>query len=56
MGGKVCLICKGKTLLGIANKTFDYKTFVDITLQCFVLLPQLIWIFTEGVGDGIESS
>ena len=31
MGGKVCLRCKGKTLLGV----------VDITQQCFVLLPQV---------------
>ena len=30
MGGKVCLRCKGKTLLGI----------VDSTQQCFALLPQ----------------
>ena len=35
MGGKVCLRCKGKKLLGIAN-----KKFVDINQQCVALLPQ----------------
>jgi hypothetical protein len=38
MGGKVCLRCKGKTLLGIVNKLLEKKTFVDITQQCFALL------------------
>ena len=33
MGGKVCLMCKGKTLLGIEN-----KKFVDIIQQCYALL------------------
>ena len=32
--GKVCLRCKVKTLL-------DVKKFVDITQQCFALLPQV---------------
>ena len=27
MGGKVCLTCKGKTLLGIVNKLFAFKIF-----------------------------
>ena len=36
MDGKVCFRCKGKTLLGIVN-----KEFVDITQQCFALLPQV---------------
>ena len=40
MGGKVCLRCKGKTLLGVVNKLLKAK-FVDITQQCFALLPQL---------------
>ena len=40
MGGKVCLRCKGKTLLGVVNK-FLKKKFVDITQQCFALLPQV---------------
>ena len=34
--------------------------FVDIPQQCFAMLPQvnfpaIIWIFTDGEGDGIES-
>ena len=35
MGGKVCLRCKGKTLLGVDKK------FVDITQQCFASFPQI---------------
>ena len=37
MGRKVCLRCKGKTLLGVVNneQTFENKKFVDITQQCF---------------------
>jgi hypothetical protein len=47
MGGKVCLKCKGKSLLGIVNKL----------LKFFALLPQvnfppIFCIFTEGEGDG----
>jgi hypothetical protein len=38
VGGKVCLRCKGKTLLGVEN-----KKFVDINQQCFALLPQVIF-------------
>ena len=42
MGGKVCLRYKGKTLLGIVNKLLvTNKKFVDITQQCFALLPQI---------------
>ena len=33
MGGKFCLRSKGKT--------FENKKFVDITRQCFALLPQV---------------
>ena len=40
MGGKVCLRCKGKTLLGVVNQLLRTKKFVDITQQCFDLLPQ----------------
>ena len=40
MGGKVCLRCKGKTLLDIANKHLKTKKFFDISQQCFALLPQ----------------
>ena len=45
MGGKVCLRCKGKIFLG----DVENKKFVDITF------PPIIWIFTEGEGDGIKS-
>jgi hypothetical protein len=46
MGGKVCLRCKGKTLLGIVNKllktksllTFCFQKFIDITQQRFALV------------------
>ena len=41
MGGKVCLRCKGKTLLGVVNKLLKTKKFFDITQQCFALLPQV---------------
>ena len=34
MGGKVCLRCEGKTLLGIVNK-FHVQKFVDNIHQCF---------------------
>ena len=60
MSGKVFLRCKGKTLL-ICQQTFYFQKFIDLTQQCFDLLPQvnfpppIIWIFTEGKGDGIES-
>ena len=38
MGGKVCLRCEGKTLLGIVNKLLKTKSLL-ITQQCFALLP-----------------
>ena len=28
MGGKVCLRCKGKTLLGVVNKLFVFKSLL----------------------------
>ena len=34
MGGKVCLSCKGKTLL-VVEQMFENKKFVDINQQCF---------------------
>jgi hypothetical protein len=37
---KVCLSCKGKTLLGIVKQSFENKKFNVITQQCFALLPQ----------------
>ena len=36
MGRKVCFWCKGKTLLGVVS-----KKFVDVTQQCFALLPKV---------------
>ena len=36
LGGKVCLRRKGKTLLDFL---FCFQKFVDITQQCFALLP-----------------
>jgi len=41
IGGKVCLRCKDKTLLGVANKLLKIKSFIDITQQCFALLPKV---------------
>ena len=40
MGWKVCLRFKGKTLLGLVNKTFENKKSVVNTQQCFALTPQ----------------
>ena len=53
MGGKVPLWGNGKILLG-------NKKFVDITQQCFALLPKVNFSannfnFREGEGDGIKS-
>ena len=60
MGGKVCLRCKGKTLLGIVNKLFVFKRLLTTSSNVLPLhlkqtFPLVIWIFTEGEGDGIES-
>ena len=35
MGGKICLRCKGETLLGIGT-----KKFVNNTQQCFAFMSQ----------------
>ena len=40
MGNKVCMRCRGKTLLVVVMQTFQNKKFVDITQQCFFLLTQ----------------
>ena len=60
MGGKVCLRCNGKTLLGIVNKLLKTKSLLTSPNNVLPLLhnqtfPPVIWIFTEGEGDGIES-
>ena len=60
MGGKVCLRRKVKTLLGIVNKLFVFKSLLTTASNILPLhlkqpfLP-IISIFTEGEGDGIES-
>ena len=53
-GVKIYLRRKGKTLLGIDNKTFCIQKFVDNIQQCFAFTTflSIIWIFTEG--DGIK--
>ena len=58
MGRKVCLRCKGKTLLGDVNKLFVFNSLLTTPWNILPLhikktfLP-IIWIFTEGEGDGI---
>ena len=57
---KVCLRCKGKTLLGIVNKLLKTKRLLTspsnvLPLHLKQTLSTIIWIFTEGEGDGIES-
>ena len=57
--GKVCLLWKGKTLLGICQQTFENKKFIEITQQYLYyylkenFLP-IISIFTLGKGNGID--
>ena len=41
MGGKVCLMSKSQNVAGRCQQTFENKEFVDITQQCFSLLPQV---------------
>ena len=41
MVGKVCLRCKRQNIVGPFQQTFENKKFVDITQQCFSLLPQV---------------
>ena len=60
MGGKVCLRCKGKIMLGIVNKLFVFKSLLAMTSNVLPLhlkktFPTIIWIFAEGEGDVIES-
>ena len=60
MGEKVCLRCKGKTLLGFVNKLLKRKSLLtspsNVLPYCLkqTFLP-IISIFTEGKGDGIKS-
>ena len=60
MGEKVCLRCKGKTLLGVVYKLFVFKSLLTTPSNVLPLLlnqtfPPIIWIFTESEGDGIET-
>ena len=60
MGGKLCLRCWGKTLLGIVNKVSAFKSLLITPSNVLLLHPKqtftpMIWIFTEVEGDGIES-
>ena len=60
MGRKVCLRCKGKTLLGIVNKLLKTKKLLIMPSNVLPLLLKqtlqtIIWIFTEGEGDRIKS-
>ena len=60
MGGKLWLRCKDKTLLGVVNKLFVFKSLLTtprnvLPLRLNLTFPPLIWIFTKGEGDGIES-
>ena len=60
MRRKVSLRYSGKTLLGDVNKLFVFKSLLTMTSKVLPLLlkrtfPPIIWIFTEGEGDGIES-
>jgi hypothetical protein len=41
MSRRVCLRCKGKTLLGIVSKLLKNKFFLDNCQQCFALLPRV---------------
>jgi hypothetical protein len=43
MGRKVSLRCKGQNIAGQCQQAFENKKFVDITQQCFALLPQVIF-------------
>ena len=60
MGGKVCLRCKAKTLLGIVKKYLETESLLTspsnvLPLHLKQTFPPIIWIFTEGEGDGIKS-
>ena len=60
MGGKVCLRFLGKSLLGVVNKLFVFKSLLTrpgnvLPLHLKQTFPSIIWIFTEGEGDEIKS-
>ena len=41
MGGKVCLRCKGKTLLGVANKLLKTKSLLTSPNNVLPYYPQV---------------
>ena len=60
MGGKVCLRCKSKTLLGIVNKLLKTKSLLItpknvLPLHLKQTFTPIILIFTDGEGDGIDN-
>ena len=55
MGGKICLRCKGKTLLGVINKLLKIKFVDSFAFICQANIPAHNLIFTECEGDGMES-
>ena len=56
MGGKVCLRCKGKHCSVLSTNFFVLKMHSNVLpLHLKKNLPPIIWIFTKGEGDGIES-
>ena len=60
IGGKIYLSEKGKTLLGDFNKLFIFKSLLTtpsnfLPLHLNQSLLAIIWIFTQGEGDGIKS-
>jgi len=55
MGGKICLSCKGKKLLGVVNKLLKAKKFVDKTQQCFAFTPQANKVIGSNSGYLLKS-
>ena len=60
MSEKVGLRCEGKTLLGVVNKLLKTKSLLTMPSNVLPLhlkqtFPLIIWIFTKGEGDEIES-
>ena len=59
MGRKLCLMCDGKTLLGVVNKFFIFKSLLTTPSNVLplylkeIFLP-IFWMFTEDEGDGIQ--
>ena len=60
MSWKVCLRCKGKTLLGVVNKLLRTKSFLTLPINVLPyhlkqsFLPK-IWIFNQDEEDEIKS-